>query len=526
MTKKGLQLLSIALLLNASLILGQSKWDGAFVTTWNTTYPGKSDNKTITIPINSLDDYYYDVDWDNDGVYDVIGANSNLSHTYEEAGEHVVRIRGVFPQIYFNNEGDCQKILNVQRWGDIQWGSLENAFSGCTNLQLFAEDNPDLSKVTSMSGAFRNCLLLSYGATIGKWDVSNVKDMSYCFENDNKFFADLCAWDVSSVTNMAYMFKNASIFNTNINTWDVSSVTNFTGVFDGANHFTGDISAWKITSAKNLEGFFTHDILSEKYDQLLISWSTQTLQHNVVFDAAASKCSSEEAKAARSYIISNFAWTINDGDDTGVGNTEAPTAQNILISDIPQNAPYTIPIDAFGYNDPNGLDFDHLLIYNPILGAAQVWVDQNKDGTIDGSEHIIQADDQITAADIRDGKLRLMNETGIDAAFIFQVSNGVEYSSVCSAVFKMRQAAVGTPDIQKEASLSIYPNPSNGIVNIASSSIEKGAKVEILSLTGDVVVKRDLDQSKSSLQEMLDPGMYFVRLLLKDKILTNKLIVL
>ena len=66
---------------------------------------------------------------------------------------------------------------------------------------------------------------LSFNQDLSAWDVSNVTDMNYMFENATSFNQDLSAWDVSNVTNMSRMFSNASSFNQDLSAWDVSNVT-------------------------------------------------------------------------------------------------------------------------------------------------------------------------------------------------------------------------------------------------------------------------------------------------------------
>ena len=127
-----------------------------FVTTWKTDNPGTSSATSITIPTGS-GYFIFDVDWDNDGVYDDLGVSGSITHDYGIAGTYTVAIRGTFPWIRFSEGGDKQKILDVVQWGDIEWASLQEAFSGCTNLNVSATDAPDLSRVTKLCGTFQEC---------------------------------------------------------------------------------------------------------------------------------------------------------------------------------------------------------------------------------------------------------------------------------------------------------------------------------------------------------------------------------
>merc|ERR1712228_367137 len=67
-----------------------------------------------------------------------------------------------------------------------------------------------------------------YGATsfnqnLDKWDVSQVKDMTYMFYGATSFDHDLDKWDVSSVTNMKMMFYKATSFNQEL-CWNLSHI--------------------------------------------------------------------------------------------------------------------------------------------------------------------------------------------------------------------------------------------------------------------------------------------------------------
>ena len=61
---------------------------------------------------------------------------------------------------------------------------------------------------------------------IGKWDVSEVTDMSKLFCALDYFNYALSDWDVSRVTDMRFMFANALSFNQDLSKRDVSRVTN------------------------------------------------------------------------------------------------------------------------------------------------------------------------------------------------------------------------------------------------------------------------------------------------------------
>ena len=148
--------LIIGFLLSHSFL--QAQTIRPFITTWQTT----ADNEEITIPTSNLggpqnetiQSINYTVDW-GDGTIDT-DQTGDATHTYVEAGEHEVKIVGDFPHIHFNGREGSNKILAVTQWGDIQWKNMQQAFAGCTNLEVTAKDVPDLSQVVFMEQMFRD----------------------------------------------------------------------------------------------------------------------------------------------------------------------------------------------------------------------------------------------------------------------------------------------------------------------------------------------------------------------------------
>ena len=64
-------------------------------------------------------------------------------------------------------------------------------------------------------------------------------------------------WDVSQVTDMSFMFQNMTGFNVDIGQWEMSQVTDARGMFHGASSFYQAINGWVLTSGANTTGMFT-----------------------------------------------------------------------------------------------------------------------------------------------------------------------------------------------------------------------------------------------------------------------------
>ncbi len=226
----------------------------SFITTWKTDNPGGSGDNQITIPTTNVG-YNYDVDWNNDGIFDTTGLVSSITHTFPSIGTHTIRIKGNFPTLNFDaSNSDSQKLISVDQWGTIPWTSMYKAFYNCINLNINATDAPNLSLVTNMNRMFLNCS--SMNQDFNNWDVSNVTDMQFMFMNCYSFNGNISSWNVSNVNNMSKMFYNCSSFNENISTWDISNVTQIESMFEGCSSFNQDISSWDISNISNMLRLF------------------------------------------------------------------------------------------------------------------------------------------------------------------------------------------------------------------------------------------------------------------------------
>ncbi|MDW3197333.1 MAG: BspA family leucine-rich repeat surface protein [Cytophagales bacterium] len=94
-----------------------------------------------------------------------------------------------------------------------------------------------------------------FNEEISHWDVSNVTNMSYLFDQAGLFNQDLSAWDVSSVTSMQEMFSFAGGFNQDISDWDVSSVTHMERMFKSALSFDHDLTGWEVNQVTHCAYF-------------------------------------------------------------------------------------------------------------------------------------------------------------------------------------------------------------------------------------------------------------------------------
>jgi len=125
------------------------------------------------------------------------------------------------------------------------------------------------SLVTNMSGIFRGTEQNrnTFNQPIGKWDVSNVTNMSFMFF-ESEFNQSIENWDVSRVTDMSSMFLLSS-FNKPIGQWEVRNVTNMNRMFYGNYYFDQPIGNWEVSKVTDMTAMF----LRTPFNQDIIRWN-------------------------------------------------------------------------------------------------------------------------------------------------------------------------------------------------------------------------------------------------------------
>lgn len=311
--------------------------DGGGSDTLTLEFLTTASSESVTIPCQNVGVFNATIDWGDGSTSDITAYNDpDLSHTFAVAGTQTVSIKGTFPNIYFNNSGDKDKLIRVV-FGSVGIVAIDKAFYGCSNLQS-VEFIDNLSGITSLVDTFFGCSSL-IGFT-GHLDTSSVTNMQSAFRGATSFNGDIGYWDVSSVTNMQLVFRGASVFNQDIGDWDFGSVTNASNMFFGASSFNQDVGGWDTSSLQNAGSMFRSasafdrdlggwDVSSlasagdlfrgialstVNYDSILISWSAQSLQTGVSVNFGSSTYTSGgAAEAGRNTLTTTYSWSITDG---------------------------------------------------------------------------------------------------------------------------------------------------------------------------------------------------------------------
>jgi surface protein len=248
-----------------------------FVSTWDTTQAGSASD-TVVLPLQSGGTYNGTIDW-GDGNSDSL-SYANRTHVYASSGTYTITISGdTFEGWKFNGGGDRRKILDISNWGFLNI-TTDNAFNGCANLDISATDYPTIS-TNSFYRIFFSCTSLTTPDFSG-WDVSNVTNMQAAFRNCTSFNGDVSTWDVSSVTNFGQisygapdgMFAACNSFNSDITNWNTSSATKMYAMFQGCTSFNQDISGWDVSSVSDMQYMFAG---CSSFNQPIHNWTPTSL---------------------------------------------------------------------------------------------------------------------------------------------------------------------------------------------------------------------------------------------------------
>ena len=347
-----------------------------FISTWDTRilnrFNGNGSNKKIVLPLHSMGDYDFYVDWgDGTSEQHVNSYNSsNAAHTYGTPGIYQITITGTLSgwgytnyqaagshssgQVrseFVNNSVDVSaqkgKLISIQDWESLYFlpasrfqfhdnynltylpttmfnvpddGSLQHCFSQCTGFHVsFGPggtgdlSNWDTSKVTSMDSMFSHLYYPNVPAT----SVLNL---------------NVGSLDTSNVTTMQSMFTANHGWNNggspSISGWDTSKVTIFSSMFFFCDTFNQPIGSWDTSSAIHMGGMFR---LALDFNQDLSNWDTSNvIQMGYMFDRARSFDQNLGSWDVSSLTAANEFLTASHGLSTSNYN-------NTLIGWGPQN---------------------------------------------------------------------------------------------------------------------------------------------------------------------------------------------
>ena len=283
-----------------------------------------------------------------------------ISHTYENEKDYIVKISGDIKR-YYNNSISTNyhwKLIEVKKWDNIEWSSMEGMFYSANNLTKIPKQAPDLNEVINMNRMFE--WASSFDQPLD-WNTSSVTDMNRMFSWASNFDQPL-VWNTSSVINMSGMFSWASKFNQAL-AWDTNIVADMSHMFSYANNFNQPL-VWNTSSVKNMYGMFNW---ANNFDQPLV-WNTSNVESmGHMFELASSFNQPLAWDTSRvTNMRSMFDWASNFN-----------SSLNFEISSVVNMNRMFYNAERFNQNLSNW-NVSNVTIYSNFDTWADAWLPKNK----------------------------------------------------------------------------------------------------------------------------------------------------
>jgi len=254
-----------------------------FITEWD--LPSGS----FTFPAGDTGTYNAEIDFGDGGGWKTVTAydDANLTNNYSSSGTYQIKVRGIFPWFYINNNLSIDTLITkVIQWGDVGFETMQNSFSGASNLTTIPSGG-NFSNVNDLRACFYLCSSLT---SIPDLDFSSLDGP-----------IDAMCLGCSSLTIASATF---------------GKITNSPNAFRGCTNLTevtniGSADITSLTSASNM--LLGTTLNTNNYDSLLIGWEGQAEPSGITFHGGNSKYSAGAAATARGVLVNTSLWNITDG---------------------------------------------------------------------------------------------------------------------------------------------------------------------------------------------------------------------
>ncbi|KAF5056249.1 hypothetical protein DSECCO2_369350 [anaerobic digester metagenome] len=92
--------------------------------------------------------------------------------------------------------------------------------------------------------------------------------------------------------------------------------------------------------------------------------------------------------------------------------------------------------------------------------------------------------------------------------------NGTNNDGYYDGLYLGNAPLVGMPEIEHNINISIYPNPSDGLITISISGLFRKSQLSIQSINGRQLIRRQITEPQTVISiNTLPPGVYIVRVL-------------
>ena len=278
--------------------------DERFIISVKTDNAGTSATNQFTLPTTGTG-YAYDIET-SDGQT-IIGLTSGTTITFPTAGTYDVFISGSFPQCYFNNVGDAQKLLDIKNFGIYALGSTsqERAFFGCSNMVISATDIGHFENVTSFFLAWRDCSSLTSFPLL---DTSSGDNFAFAWR-DCSSLTSFPLLDTSSGNNFGYAWRDCSSL-TSFPLLDTSSGISFFQAWLSCSSLTSfPANAFDTNIATNYtDSFNTTNLSTQSIDDILVSLVASGVL-NGTFNQSGGQAPSATGQNAITTLLGR-GWTI------------------------------------------------------------------------------------------------------------------------------------------------------------------------------------------------------------------------
>ncbi len=473
-----------------------------------------SEGTTIELPLWWEVDVI--VDW-GDGDSDVYTTEGNKPHTYTTEGEYTVTITGslrAFGSYYENSE----KLTKVTSWDNLGLENLNYAFYYAMNIievpaslpstvidihnmfyfaEIFNQDIStwDVSNITHMGSLFNNAH--SFNQDISGWNVSNVQSTSQMFQSANAFNQDISNWDVSNVVSMYGMFSSAISFNQDISNWDVGNVTNMGSMFSSATNFNQDISSWNVGTVANMRSMFSS---ANNFDQDISNWNVSNVTD-------------------MTYMFAGTQAFNQDINSWNVGNvTSIRSMFNAAV--------------AFN-QDIGNWDVSNVTDMQQVFHGASAFDQDLSNWNVSNVTNMISMFALISLSTSNyDALLLGWSAQTLKPYIDFHGGNSQYSSNAVNARAILTDApnnwtvtdggCVGIDKLQ-DAGISVYPNPTNGIIfiNTINNNIQN---ITISDITGKLInANMEIQQNKTINLSNLKSGIYILKIQTDEKTFSIKI---
>ena len=254
--------------------------DERFIISVKTDNAGTSATNQFTLPTVDTG-YNYDI-VTSDGQT-ILANTGDTTITFPAAGTYTIFISGSFPQCYFNNAGDVEKLLDIKNFGIYGIGSTSQiqAFRGCSNMVISASDIGHFENITNFSNSWRDCSSLT----------------SFPLLNTSSGVNFINCWrGCSSLTSFPLIDTSSGGYFTTC--WrDCSSLTSFPS------------NAFDTNTATNyLNAFIATNLTTQSIDNILVSLDTSGVS-NGTFTQSDGQAPSSTGQTAITNLV-NKGWTI------------------------------------------------------------------------------------------------------------------------------------------------------------------------------------------------------------------------